>query len=61
MRITLPLLRKYGTKAQLARVLGLPRQRLNDFFVERTAAPTPSSTLLLLVWLAQRRRDKDLG
>ncbi|HLP03411.1 MAG TPA: hypothetical protein VK163_15400 [Opitutaceae bacterium] len=61
VRITLPLLRKYGTKAQLARVLGLPRQRINDFFIERTAAPDAERTLLLLVWLAQRRRGKDLG
>ncbi len=61
VRITLPHLRKYGTKAHLARVLGLPRQRLNDFFVERTATPDAERTLLLLVWLAQRSRGKDLG
>ncbi len=61
VRVTLPLLRKRGTKAHLARILGLPRQRLNEFFVERTATPDAERTLRLLVWIAQRNRGKDLG
>lgn len=61
IRITVPLLRKRGTKAHLARVLGLPRQRLNTLFVSRTATPDAERTLQLLVWIAQRHRGKDLG
>lgn len=61
VRITVPLLRKRGTKAHLARVLGLPRQRLNTLFVSRTATPDAERTLQLLVWIAQRHRGKDLG
>ena len=61
VRMTLPLLKKRGTKAHLARMLGLPRQRLNTFFVGRAAIPDAERTLRLLVWIVQRRRGKDLG
>lgn len=61
VRMTLPLLKKRGTKAHLARMLGLPRQRLNTFFVGRAAIPDAERTLRLLVWIVLRRRGKDLG
>jgi hypothetical protein len=61
VNIATPLLRKRGTKAHLARILDLPRQRLNTFFVRHSATPDAERTLLLLVWIAQRQRGKDLG
>jgi hypothetical protein len=49
-----------GEKAKLARVLGLPRQRLHEFLLERRALPDAERTLLLLVWLQARRQGRDL-
>jgi hypothetical protein len=46
-----PHLRKYGAKAQFARLLGLPRQRLQDCLKARTACFDAERTLLLLGWL----------
>ncbi len=51
-----PLLRKRGDKALLARELRLPRQRLHEFLVGRTAQPDAERALHLLVWIAQRWR-----
>jgi hypothetical protein len=50
-----------GEKAKLARVLGLPRQRLHEFLLERRALPDAERTLLLLVWLQARRQGRDLA
>jgi len=49
---TRPFLRKRGTKAQLARILGVPRQRLQVCLNARTAFLDAERTLLLLAWLA---------
>jgi hypothetical protein len=46
-----PHLRKYGAKAQLARLLGLPRQRLQDCLKAGSASLDAEHTLLLLGWL----------
>ncbi len=46
-----PHLRKYGAKAQLARLLGLPRQRLQDCLKAQSACLDAERTLLLLGWL----------
>ena len=46
-----PHLRKYGAKAQLARLLGLPRQRLQDCLKSGSASLDAERTLLLLGWL----------
>lgn len=46
-----PHLRKYGAKAQLARLLGLPRQRLQDCLKAGSASLDAERTLLLLGWL----------
>jgi len=43
-------------KAQLARLLGLPRQRLHLLLVAKTACPDAERTLLLLRWLLARQR-----
>ncbi len=46
-----PHLRKRGSKAQLARLLGLPRQRLQDCLKSGAACLDAERTLLLLGWL----------
>ena len=50
-----PLLARYGEKSKLARILGVPPQRVHDYFIARTQAPDAERTLLLIVWLAGRR------
>jgi hypothetical protein len=49
-------LRRRGEKAQLARLLGVPRQRLHLLLVAKTACPDAERTLLLLHWLHSRQR-----
>lgn len=55
-----PHLRKYGAKAQLARLLGLPRQRLQDCLKSGTASLDAERTLLLLGWLGFFQRGGEL-
>ncbi len=50
----------YGRKARLGRVLGLPRQRVNDFLRTRRYLPDAERALWLLVWLQLRRKGGDL-
>ena len=54
-------LQALGSKARLARYLGLPRQRLNDFLTSRTRQPDAESALQLLNWLAHKRAGRDLS
>ena len=58
-----PLLRaelqSYGAKARLARYLGIPRQRLNDFLTGRSRLPDAELTLRMLHWLAETRAGQD--
>ncbi len=54
-------LTRYGDKARLARFLGLPRQRLDDFLRGRRSLPDAERTLLLLHWLAAKQSGKDLA
>lgn len=61
VRQVTPYLRQRGSKAQLARVLGLPRQRLQDCLKARRAMLDAERTLLLLAWLAARQRGRELG
>ncbi len=51
----------YGEKANLARILGVPRQRITDFIVGRKRLPDAERTLLLLHWLAARQKGRDLS
>jgi len=54
-------LTRYGDQAHLARLLGVPRQRVHEYLVTRTARPDAEETLRLLAWLASDRhapRDK---
>ena len=50
---------RYGDKARLARMLGLPRQRVHQLLVAKTACADAERTLQLLVWLMARRRGFD--
>jgi hypothetical protein len=54
------LLRKRGSKAKLARILGLPRQRLQDCLKARTACLDGERTLLLLCWISARHQGREL-
>jgi hypothetical protein len=56
-----PHLRKYGAKAQLARLLGLPRQRLQDCLKAGSASLDAERTLLLLGWLGFFQRGGELS
>jgi hypothetical protein len=49
-----PHLRVRGAKINLGRELGLPPQRIHEFFVARTAAPDAERTLVILHWLSTR-------
>lgn len=55
-----PHLRKRGSKAQLARLLGLPRQRLQDCLKAGAASLDAERTLLLLGWLGFFQRGGEL-
>ena len=59
VRQVAPYLRKRGTKVKLARLLGMPRQRLHQLLVARTACADAERTLLLLAWLQARRAGRD--
>ena len=54
-------LTRYGDKARLARFLGVPRQRLDDFLRGRRSLPDAERTLLLLHWLVAKNSGKDLS
>jgi hypothetical protein len=55
-----PHLRKYGAKAQLARLLGLPRQRLQDCLKAGSASLDAERTLQLVGWLGFFQRGGKL-
>ena len=56
-----PLLKRRGEKAQLARLLGVHRQAVNEYFVSCTRMPDAERTLLLLEWLKVRRAGRRPG
>jgi hypothetical protein len=56
-----PHLRKRGRKAHLARLLGLPRQRLQDVFKAQTAMLDAERTLWVLCWIRAREQGHDLA
>jgi len=51
----------YGEKANLARILGVPRQRVDDYIIGRKRLPDAERTLLLLHWLAARQKGIHLA
>jgi len=60
VRQVAPQLRRRGSKVHLARILGIPKQRLHVCLKARTGALDAERTLLLLAWLAARRSGQDL-
>ena len=56
-----PLLKQRGEKAQLARLLGVHRQAVNEYFASRRRMPDAERTLLLAEWLRARRQGKRPG
>jgi hypothetical protein len=56
-----PLLRARGEKAQLARLLGVQRQAVNEYFVTRRRMPDAERVLLLQEWLRVRQSGKRPG
>ena len=56
-----PHLQKRGSKAHLARLLGLPRQRLQDALKARTSCLDAERALWLLCWIVAREQGRDLG
>ncbi len=54
-----PLLKPYGAQARLARYLGLPRQRINDFLSGSRRLPDAETTLRLLHWLGEKQAGRD--
>jgi len=53
-----PHLKKYGAQANLGRVLGLPRQRINAFVTGCGQMPDAERTLQLLAWLIAVRQGR---
>jgi hypothetical protein len=56
-----PLLKRRGEKAQLARLLGVHRQAVNEYFASQTRMPDAERTLLLLEWVEARRQNRRLS
>lgn len=48
-----PHLRRRGAKSNLARMLGVPPQRIHQYFKENSASPDAERVLQLVVWLSQ--------
>jgi hypothetical protein len=54
-------LTRRGEKAKLARILGIPRQRLYQLLNTNKGMPDAERTLLLLAWLHARNSGHDLA
>lgn len=52
-------LKRRGMKTQLARYLGIPRQRLHDFLTGKSRLPDAELTLRLLHWLNETRAGRN--
>ncbi len=51
----------HGTKVRLARYLGIPKQRLQDYLRAGSRLPDAELVLRLLHWLAEQRAGRDPG
>ena len=54
-------LSRHGEQARLARILGVPRQRVHELVKRRRHLPDAERTLLLLAWIHARNNGRDLG
>ena len=61
MKLAQPLLGKRGEKAKLARLLGVPRQRVHEYLKSKSACPDGERTLLLLCWVAAQRQGREIA
>jgi transcriptional regulator with XRE-family HTH domain len=52
-------LKPRGAKTQLARYLGIPRQRLNDYLQGKSRLPDAELTLRMLHWLSETRAGRN--
>ncbi len=52
-------LKPFGSKVRLARFLGIPKQRLNDFLTGGSRLPDAELTLRLLHWISETRAGRD--
>jgi hypothetical protein len=50
-----PYLEVHGAQAQLGRMLGIPRQRVHEFFRSRQSMPDAERVLQLVAWLGAVR------
>ncbi len=53
-----PRLRRRGTRALLARELGVHRARIGEYFKRRSAMPDAERALRLLIWLSRQPPQK---
>lgn len=53
--------RPAGTKARLARYLGIPRQRMTEFLSSKRRLPDGEITLRLLHWLDCLKQGRDIA
>lgn len=60
VRQVTPLLRRRGSKVHLARILGIPRQRLHVCLKAQAGCLDAERTLLLLAWLCACRQGREL-
>ena len=54
-------LKHYGSKTRLARYLGIPKQRLNNFLKDSSRMPDAETALQMLNWLAHKKAGEDLS
>ena len=52
-------LQSHGSKVQLARYLGIPKQRVTDFVTNESRMPDAETLLQMLDWLSRRRAGED--
>lgn len=52
-------LQSHGSKVQLARYLGIPKQRVTDFVTNKSRMPDAETLLQMLDWLSRRRAGED--
>jgi len=56
-----PHLAQRGAKSNLARILGLPRQRIHEYITRPTVLPDAEVTLHLLLWLQNQENQLKKG
>lgn len=54
-------LKPLGSKVRLARYLGIPKQRLNDYLKQGSRMPDAETVLQMLNWLAHKQAGQDLS